>query len=86
MSLLILQMFLTIQLILNRIYTDELNIFSGFDRITMKKLLTICTKESYFLFDVEFCNQIDGVSIGSPLEPLFENVFMADFQKSIGTK
>ena len=46
----------------------------------IKKLLIICTQESHFQFNNEFFDQVDGVSMGSPLGPLFANIFMADFE------
>ena len=41
----------------------------------------MCTKESHFQFNNEFFDQVDGVSMGSPLGPLFANIFMADFEE-----
>ena len=71
----------TIEIILNRIYKDVLKIFEGFERATLKKLLILCTKESHFQFNGKFYYQIDVVSMGSPLGPLFANVFIADFEE-----
>ena len=39
-------------------------------------MLTLTTKESYFLFDVELYQQVDSVSMGSPLGPILANVFI----------
>ena len=47
----------------------------------MKKLLVICTQESHYQFNCHFYDQVDEVSMGSPLGPLFTNVFMADFEE-----
>jgi hypothetical protein len=41
----------------------------------------VCTQESHFQFNNEFFDQVDGVSMGSPLGPLFANIFMADFEE-----
>jgi hypothetical protein len=41
----------------------------------------ICTKESHFQFDGLFKDQIGGVEMGSPLGPLFANIFMTDFEE-----
>ena len=43
--------------------------------------LILCTRESHFQFKVEFYDQIYQNSMESPLEPLFANVFMADFEE-----
>lgn len=47
----------------------------------MGKLLRICTQESHFQFNGEYYDQIDGVAMGSPLGPLFANIFMMDFEE-----
>ena len=39
------------------------------------------TQESHFQFNNDFFDQVDGVSMGSPLGPLFANIFMADFEE-----
>ena len=41
------------------------------------ELLSLTTKESIILFDMEFYNQIDGVAMGSPLGPTLANVFLS---------
>ena len=51
-------------------------------RNTLKKLLTICTQESHFKFNGKYYDQIDGVAMGSPLGPLFANIFMDEFENS----
>ena len=69
----------TIEIILNRAYTDN-DLFHGMDRETLKKLLIICTQESHFQFNGKFYDQKDGVAMGSPLSPLFANIFMDEFE------
>jgi len=39
-------------------------------------LLVFATKKSYFVFDGQFFDQIDGVAMGSPLGPVLANIFM----------
>ena len=41
-----------------------------------KCFLTLATKESYFLFDGKLYQQVDGVSLGSPLGSTPANVFL----------
>ena len=41
------------------------------------EMLSLTTKESIILFDMEFYSQIDGVAMGSPLEPRLANVFLS---------
>ena len=42
----------------------------------LKKLFCIATSQTHFLFDGSFYDQIDGVSMGSPLAPVLANLFM----------
>ena len=70
----------TIEIILDLAYIDGAKIFHELTRKELKKLLIICTQESHFQFNGKYYDQIDGVAIGSPLDPLFANVFMADFE------
>ena len=71
----------TIDIILKRIYSNEIEYFHGLNKDELKKLLIVCTQESHFQFNNEFFDQVDGVSMGSPLGPLFANIFMADFEE-----
>ena len=47
-----------------------------------KELLTLATKESYFLFDKDSYQQIDGVAMGSPLGPTLANAFLSHHEKT----
>ena len=46
-----------------------------------KKLFFFATSQTYFIFNSKFCNQIDGVAIGSPLTSVLAHIFM-DFYES----
>ena len=59
------------------IYQRNRKYFHGLTKDELKKLLIVCTQESHFQFNNEFFDQVDGVSMGSPLGPLFANKFMA---------
>ena len=41
-----------------------------------KKLFDFATSGTHFLFDGSFYDQIDGVAMGSPLDPVLANLFM----------
>ena len=43
-------------------------------------LLTVTTKESFFMFNIKFYKQIDGVAKESPLGPALANTFMCSFE------
>jgi len=70
-----------INIILNRAFKDS-DEFHGMKRSTLQKLLTICTQESHFKFNGKYYDQTDGVAMGSPLGPLFANIFMDEFENS----
>ena len=70
----------TIEIILNRAFKDN-TLFHGLDREALRKLLIICTQESHFQFNGQFYDQKDGVAMGSPLGPLFANIFMDEFEQ-----
>lgn len=71
----------TIDIILRLVYKGNKKYHHGLLKEELKKLLIICTQESHFQFNNEFFDQVDGISMGSPLGPLFANIFMADFEK-----
>jgi hypothetical protein len=71
----------TIEIILNQIYENATSLYHGLLRKDMKKLLEICTKKSHFQFNGQFYEQTDGVAMGSPLGPLFANIFMQNFER-----
>ena len=56
--------------------------FEGFDRSQFIKLLSLSVKNCHFIFNGRIYQQIDGVAMGSPLGPLFANVFMSFHEKS----
>ena len=70
----------TIQIVLNHLYDTE-NPATTMKREDMKKLLEFATKDSHFLFDDKIYDQIDGVSMGSPLAPLLAEIFLQDFEE-----
>ena len=39
-----------------------------------------CLQESIFMFNNKYYKQIDGVSMGSRLDPIIANIFMDDFE------
>ena len=47
----------------------------------MRELLTLAAFELFFFFDRVMCRQIDGVVMGSPLDPILANVFLCHFEQ-----
>ena len=54
---------------------------STFNKEERRKLFTLATAQSHFLFNGEFFDQIDGVAMGSPLAPVLANLFMGHHEK-----
>ena len=69
----------TINICLDKLYanTDKVN---NITRTNLKKLITMASKENHFMFDGKFFDQIDGVSMGSPLGPILANIFMCNLE------
>ena len=70
----------TIELILDLAFPVGAETFHELSRDELKSLLIYCTQKSHFQFNGEYFDQVDGVAMGSPLGPLFANVFMAHFE------
>jgi len=48
----------------------------------LRDLFSVATAETHFLFNGSFYDQIDGVTMGSPLAPVLANLFMGHHEKS----
>ena len=51
------------------------------NREELTRLFEFATAESHFLFEGNVYDQVDGVSMGSPLSPVFANIFMGHHEK-----
>ena len=71
----------TIDNIINDLFltTDKIH---NIEREELKQLFTFAAYESFFIFDVEYYSQIDGVALGSPLGPTLANAFYVISRKS----
>ena len=72
----------TINIICSRIFSNRQR-FQGLDRSEFQKLLTLSVKNCHFMFNGRLFHQIDGVAMGSPLGPLFANIFMSFHEKNM---
>ena len=68
-----------IDIILQRVYDDN-EVATTIPRDDMKSLLYLCTSKSCFLFNNTLYEQIDGISMGSPLGLVMANIFMTYFK------
>ncbi len=48
-----------------------------FSKKNIRSMLSNCVLDSFFLFDSKYYEQIDGVAMGSPLDPTFANAFLS---------
>ena len=65
----------TINIIIEKLFSEDETVHN-LNKDQFKCLLTLATKESYFLFDGELYQQVDGVAMGSPLGPTLANIFL----------
>ena len=54
----------------------------GLSKIEFKALLSLATKECYFIFNGKLYKQVDGVAMGSSLGSTLANPFLVRFEKS----
>ena len=69
-----------VDLCVDILFYDRTNI-DGIMKDYFHDLVTICMSESLVLFDGEYYKQIDGVAMGSPLGPTFENIFLCFYEQ-----
>ena len=66
----------TIELILNNVFSQGTKDFNGLNKNQLKKLLSWTCKGTIFQFNGNTYEQIDGISMGSPIAPLMADVCM----------
>ena len=71
----------TISIIVNKCFYNTSR-FHGFTVDQFTRLLNLSVKNCHFLFDGVLYKQVDGVAMGSPLAPLFANIFLSFHEKS----
>ena len=68
-----------INIAIDTIFENSSNV--KFTRKELQKLFKVATSETHFIFNNEIYDQIDGVSMGSPLAPILANIFMGYNEK-----
>ena len=71
----------TIEICTNSLFKNS-DIVHGLKESEFKDLLSLATKESYFIFNNILYNQIHGVAMGSPLRPSLANEFLAHHEQN----
>ena len=51
-----------------------------FSKPQLIKMFSIATSQTHFLFNGKVFDQIDGVAMGSPLAPVFTNLFLGHYE------
>jgi hypothetical protein len=74
----------TIEIILENVYNNKFISPPFIPKNVMRQLLMICTTENPFQdLNGDTYIQIDGVSMGSPLGPLFANFYMSNLENKV---
>ena len=47
----------------------------------MRDLLLLCTKNVHFSYNGDIYRQVDGVAMGSPLDPVLAGIFMVELER-----
>ena len=71
----------TIDIWVNQLF-ENTDTVEGFTKSELKQLLSLATKESYFIFNGFLQKQIGGVAMGSPLRPSLANAFLSYHEKN----
>ena len=71
----------TIDIIINKCFASATH-YHAISRDQFRDLLNLSVKNCHFLFDGVLYKQVDGVAMGSPLGPLFANIFLSFHEKS----
>ena len=69
-----------IDICIDSLYKDDENTPKIPKDVVFRNLLNVATKESFFIFNNKFYNQIDSVVMGSPLGPALANTFTCSFE------
>ena len=56
----------TIDIVLNKLFTEDNQIVNGFNKQAFKNLLELSVLDTNFIFDGKLFQQIDGRAMGSP--------------------
>ena len=67
----------TIDIIIAKLFPVGVDLYHGFNKQDFLTLLHLAVDDTYFTFDDKLYRQTDGMAMGSPLGPLFANIFLS---------
>ena len=68
-----------IGLCLDKLFSNSDKVHN-FTRQDLKKLIIFAAQENHFIFNNKIYDQVDGVSMGSPLGPILANILMCHLE------
>jgi hypothetical protein len=72
----------TIDLIANYVYAQDEDKQPPFKKLIFKRMLTLATG-GFFMYNGKMYQQVDGVTMGSPLGPTLANFFLAHYESKL---
>ena len=73
----------TIKIVISKLFKNKDSRVEGLKSFQFERLLRTATQESHFYFRGNYFNQIDSVSMGSPLAPTLANIFVSELENKI---
>ena len=72
----------TLEVIGNKLINDQsLEERSVLSPEQITKLVEVCLKTTYFVYNSEYYEQLEGAAMGSPVSPIVVNIFMEHFEE-----
>jgi hypothetical protein len=71
----------TIDIILSKLFANDVKYFHGFDKKTFQTLLQNCTRDNIFLFNGDLYVQKDGAPMGGCVSPTLANIFLSHLEQ-----
>ena len=72
----------TLDIIINQLFPATDSIYHEFTKSDFFSLLKLAVDDSYFSFDNQLYKQVEGMAMGSPLGPIFANIFLSYHERS----
>ena len=74
----------TLEVIGNKLINDQsLEERSVLSPEQITKLVEVCLKITYFVYNSEYYEQLEGAAMGSPVSPIVVNIFMEHFEEIV---